>query len=153
MMTIWIDGDACPKNIKQVLFRAANRTRITTLIVSNHPLNIPPSPFVKSIQVGAGFDMVDHYIVDHLKAGDLVITADLPFASDVIDKGGQALNPRGILYTINNIKPLLAQRNSNEVLRGSGLMEGGPGALNARDIQRFSNLLDQWLQKAILANQ
>lgn len=147
MPTIWIDGDACPKTIKQIMFRAANRAQITTIIVSNHPLSIPPSQFIKSIQVGSGFDVVDTYIVEHVQVGDLVITADLPFADALITQGGQALNPRGILYTTNNIKQSLAQRNMNETLRGGGLIQGGPSTLNARDIQRFSNQLDQWIQK------
>lgn len=147
MLTIWIDGDACPKGIKDLTFRAAIRTQTALIIVSNHFLSIPPSPFIKSIQVGAGFDIVDHYIVDHLQPGDLIITADLPFADAVVTREAQALNPRGMLYTANNIKPMLAQRNVNETLRGGGLISGGPSAISARDIQRYANQLDQILQK------
>ena len=110
-MQIWIDGDACPKPIKDILFRTAIRTQTPLIVVSNHALNTPASPFIKRNQVGAGFDVADRHIVDNMQAGDLVITADIPLADDVVTKGGLALNPRGELYSENNIKQLLGQRN------------------------------------------
>ncbi|MFA5959898.1 MAG: YaiI/YqxD family protein [Tatlockia sp.] len=144
-MTIWMDGDACPKTIKDILYRMSTRTKIPLMVVSNHLFSVPPSPFIKKIQVGAGFDVVDNYIVENLKAGDLVITADVPFADAVISKQGIALNPRGELYTANNIKPLLANRNRNEELRGGGLLMGGPSKISPKEIQRFANNLDKWI--------
>ncbi|HBI22297.1 MAG TPA: YaiI/YqxD family protein, partial [Legionella sp.] len=101
-MQIWMDGDACPKPVKDILFRTATRTKIPLIVVSNHALSTPASPYIKRYQVGAGFDVADNHIVDHMQAGDLVITADIPLANDVVDKGGWALNPRGELYSINN---------------------------------------------------
>jgi len=144
-MQIWIDGDACPKVIKDILFRMAIRTGTSLIVVSNHPLTIPASRHIKRIQVGAGFDVVDQYITEHIEPGDLVITADIPFADAVITKGGFALNPRGELYTVNNIKQQLSSRNFNESLRGSGMITGGPTKQNAQDIQRFANQLDRWI--------
>lgn len=150
MLTIWIDGDACPRPIKDLTFRAATRTKTDLIIVSNHFLAIPPSPFLKAIQVGSGFDMVDRYIVDHLQPGDLIITADLPFADAVVTGGARALNPRGMLYTANNIKQMLGHRNINETMRSGGLISGGPSAITAKDIQRYANQLDHILQKGNL---
>ncbi len=144
-MTLWIDGDACPRTIKDIVFRAALRTKTHIVVVSNHPLNTPQSPLIHKVQVGAGFDVVDNYIVAHIKAHDLVITADIPFADAIITKGGVALNPRGTLYNANNIKPYLASRNVNESLRGAGLLSSGPGQYTPKDIQQFANQLDRWL--------
>lgn len=144
-MQVWIDGDACPKVIKDILFRMSIRTETHLMIVSNHPLSIPLSPFIKKILVGSGFDKVDHYIVEHLQAGDLVVTADIPFADAVITQGGFALNPRGELYSASNIKQHLGRRNLNEAIRGSGLMISGPDKLNPREVQRFANNLDKWI--------
>lgn len=149
-MQIWIDGDACPKPIKEILFRTAIRTQTSLIVVSNHALNTPASPFIKRNQVGAGFDVADKHIVDHMQAGDLVITADIPLADDVVTKGGLALNPRGELYSVNNIKQLLGQRNLNETLRGGGMISGGPPKFGPKEIQRFANSLDRFLaQKKI----
>ena len=146
-MHIWIDGDACPKPIKDLLFRAATRTQTHLIIVSNHPLTIPPSPYIKRQQVGSGFDVADNAIVAAMQPGDLVITADIPLADDVVTHGGIALNPRGELYTTNNIKQLLARRNLNESLRGAQLVRGGPDKFTAKEIQTFANTLDTILAK------
>lgn len=146
-MQIWIDGDACPKPIKEILFRTAIRTQTALIVVSNHALNTPASPFITRNQVGAGFDVADRHIVDHMQAGDLVITADIPLADDVVTKGGLALNPRGELYSENNIKQLLGQRNLNETLRGGGMISGGPAKFGPKEIQRFANNLDKLLAK------
>ncbi|KTC67875.1 hypothetical protein Lbir_2477 [Legionella birminghamensis] len=144
-MQIWIDGDACPKAIKEIVFRAAIRTQNLLIIVSNHSLMIPASPYIKKYQVGAGFDMADRHIVENMSPGDLVITADIPLADAVITKGGFALNPRGEMYTANNIKSHLAMRNLNEVLRGAQMISGGPPKLSAKEIQSFANGLDRFL--------
>lgn len=144
-MQIWMDGDACPKVIKDVLFRAAVRTRILLTVVSNHAVTVPPSQFIKRWQVGSGFDVADKYIADTMLPGDLVITADIPLADDVVTRGGVALNPRGEMYTSNNIKQLLARRNHNEMLRGAQLLRGGPEKLSAKEIQIFANALDRLL--------
>lgn len=144
-MQIWMDGDACPKPIKDILFRTAIRTRTVLVVVSNHALTTPPSPYITRSQVGAGFDVADNYIVDHMQEGDLVITADIPLADDAVTKGGLALNPRGELYSKNNIKQLLGQRNMNESLRGGGMISGGPAKFGPKEIQRFANQLDKFL--------
>lgn len=144
-MQIWIDGDACPKTIKDILFRMAIRTQTSLIVVSNHPLSAPSSPFIKRIQVGAGFDVVDKYIVDCIQPGDLVITADIPFADAVVTQGGFALNPRGELYSANNIKQHLGSRNFNESLRSTGMITGGPNKHSSKEIQRFANNLDKWI--------
>lgn len=146
-MKIWIDGDACPRAIKAVLFRAAMRTQTCLMLISNHALSAPISPFIKKHQVGAGFDAVDHYITANIEAGDLVITADIPFADAVITAKGLALNPRGELYSINNIKQHLSIRHMNESLRSYQAISGGPDKLTAKDIQCFANHLDRLLAK------
>ncbi|MCH9690015.1 MAG: YaiI/YqxD family protein [Gammaproteobacteria bacterium] len=146
-MTIWLDGDACPKPIKDVLCRAATRTQTQLIIVANHFFQTPPSPFIKKQLVGAGFDVADNYIVAHLTPGDLVITADIPLADEAISKGGTVINPRGVLYSAHNIKQHLASRNMNESLRSSGLISGGPSKLGAKEIQQFSIHLDRFLTK------
>ncbi|MCW8450521.1 YaiI/YqxD family protein [Legionella quinlivanii] len=144
-MQIWIDGDACPKPIKEIVFRAAIRTQRLLMIVSNHNLTIPASPFIRKHQVGAGFDMADRYIAENIKPGDLVITADIPLADIIITNGGFALNPRGEMYTANNVKSHLSMRNFNEVLRGAQMLSGGPPKISAREIQSFANGLDRFL--------
>lgn len=144
-MTLWMDGDACPKPIKDILYRAASRSATMLMVVSNHALNVPGSPFIQKKQVGQGFDVADDYIVAQMMPGDLVITADIPLADQVVARGGQALNPRGELYTPDNIKQHLAQRNMNESLRGSGLLMGGPAKLAPKEVQRFANQLDRWI--------
>lgn len=144
-MRIWVDADACPKLIKEILFRAAIRTRTELILVSNHSLPSPPSPFIKKLQVTMGFDVADSRIVEKMESGDLVITADLPLAGAVIDKGGTALNPRGELYSRSNIKERLSIRNFNADLRSAGLITGGPSPLSKKQIQAFANWLDQFL--------
>lgn len=144
-MQIWVDADACPKVIKEILFRAAIRTKTLTILVANQAMRTPSSLFIKTKQVSAGFDVADNYIVQTMQHGDLVITADIPLANEVIDKGGMALNPRGELYSKENIKQRLSIRDFNEQLRSSGINAGGPAALSKRDIQTFANCLDQLL--------
>lgn len=144
-MQIWIDGDACPRIIKDIVFRAAIRTQTQVMVVANHALSVPTSSFIKKWQVGAGFDVVDTYIVTQMNPGDLVITADLPFADAIVTKGGVALNPRGELYDARNIKQHLAIRNMNDSLRSSQLLTGGPAKLGQKDVRDFANRLDTLL--------
>jgi uncharacterized protein YaiI (UPF0178 family) len=144
-MRIWVDADACPNMIKEILFRAAARTKTPLILVSNHALTAPPSPYISKMQVMAGLDVADNKIVQTMDAGDLVITADIPLADAVIDKGGVALNPRGELYSKSNIKERLSMRNFSTDLRGSGVRTGGPAAISKREIQQFANELDQLL--------
>lgn len=144
-MRIWVDADACPKVIKEILYRAANRTETNLIFVANQPLYVPSSTFIKTVQVPSGFDVADHYIANNIDANDLVITADIPLADAVIQKGGFALNPRGEFYSEKNIKHFLSLRNFNTDLRSSGLMSGGPSTLSKKDIQLFANALDRFL--------
>jgi uncharacterized protein YaiI (UPF0178 family) len=144
-MQIWVDADACPNVIKEIIFRAANRTHITTILVSNQPIRIPASPFIQNRIVLAGFDVADAKIIQEVSAGDLVVTADIPLADAVIEKGGFALNPRGELYTANNIKQRLSMRDFADSVRSSGVNTGGPPKLGKRDLQAFANSLDQFL--------
>lgn len=144
-MQIWVDADACPGVIKDILFRAAERTQIMTTLVANQLLRVPPSAFIRALQVPRGFDVADNEIVLRLQAGDLVITADIPLAADVIAKGGHALNPRGEFYSAETISQLLTMRNFMDELRGSGVQTGGPSALSNGDRQAFANQLDKFL--------
>lgn len=144
-MQIWIDGDACPKAVKDILFKAAERKQIKLTIVANQPLAVPPSRFIHRVQVGAGYDAADAYIVEHLASGDLVITADVPLASEVVSRGALALNPRGECYSTETIKERLAMRDFMETLRSSGVQTGGPAPLSAREVQAFANQLDKFL--------
>ncbi|MCO6412771.1 MAG: YaiI/YqxD family protein [Thiogranum sp.] len=146
-MRIWVDADACPNVIKDILFRAAERKRVSMTLVANQPVKTPPSPWIRSLQVPAGFDVADRRIVEQVQAGDLVITADIPLAAEVIKKGGHALNPRGELYTQDTIGQRLTMRNMMEELRSSGVQTGGPPTLNQRDRQAFANQLDRFLCK------
>ncbi len=148
MMQIWVDADACPNVIKEVLFRAADRTAITVTLVANQPLRTPPSKYIRSLQVAAGFDVADNEIVRRCEAGDLVITADIPLAAEVIEKGAVALNPRGERYSPDTIRERLNMRDFMDTLRASGIQTGGPNALNQRDRQQFANELDKWLLQA-----
>ena len=145
---IWVDADACPTEVKQMLFRAVERRQMKVTLVANTTLRTGPSKFVDSIQVPSGMNIADRRIVELVEPGDLVITADLPLAADVVAKGGQALNPRGELYTDANIGGRLAARNLMDELRGGGLITGGPSNFNAKDKQAFANQLDKWLAKA-----
>jgi uncharacterized protein YaiI (UPF0178 family) len=146
-MMIWVDADACPVVIKEILFRAAERTKITTTLVANQFLRTPPSAYIKTMQVSSGFDVADNRIVQELTAGDLVITADIPLAAQVVEKGGHALNPRGELYTTANIKERLVMRNLMEELRGNGIDISGPSAFNLSDRQTFAAALDSFIAK------
>lgn len=144
-MHIWVDADACPKMIKEVLFRAAIRTQTNLTLVANSFLTYPGSPYIRSVKVEKGFDSADKYIVTHLVSHDLVITADIPLAAEVIEKQGQAINPRGELYTLNNIKQRLSIRDMNEQLRATGERTGGPPALSIKEKTAFANALDKCL--------
>ena len=144
-MKIWVDADACPVVIKEILFKAAERTGIQLTLVANQAVRIPPSRFISAIQVGSGFDVADNEIVERLEAGDLVITGDIPLAADVIEKGGHALSPRGERYTADNIKARLNIRDFMDTLRGSGIDTGGPPALNQGDRKAFADHLDRLL--------
>ncbi|MDZ4261866.1 MAG: YaiI/YqxD family protein [Pseudomonadota bacterium] len=146
-MHIWVDADACPKVVKDILFRAAERVQMALTLVANQPLSTPPSRLITTVQVPQGFDVADNYIVLHLQPGDLVVTADIPLAAEVIEKGALALNPRGELYTRNNVRQRLAMRNMMEELRSNGQITGGPPPLNQRDRQTFANALDRLLAK------
>ncbi|WP_413453405.1 YaiI/YqxD family protein [Erwinia persicina] len=144
-MPIWVDADACPKVIKDVLYRAAEREQIMVTLVANQSLSVPPSRFLRTLRVAAGFDVADNEIVQRVEAGDLVITADIPLAAEVMDKGAVALNPRGERYSDATIRERLTMRDFMDTLRGSGVQTGGPPALNQRDRQQFANELDKWL--------
>ena len=146
-MKIWVDADACPKAIKDILFRVAERLSITTTLVANHTLQTPPSRYIQFLQVKSGFDVADNEIVKRLMVGDLVITSDIPLAYEVLCGGGHAINPRGELYTQDNIKERLNMRDFMDTLRSSGIDTGGPTVLSSRDIQAFANQLDKFLVK------
>ncbi len=146
-MKIWVDADACPGVIKEILFRAAERTCVPLTLVANQPLRIPPSQWIKTIQVPAGFDVADNEIVKRLSAGDLVITADIPLAAEVIELGGVALNPRGELYSSENIRARLNMRDFMDSLRASGINTGGPPALSQADRKAFASHLDTILAR------
>ena len=148
-MKIWVDADACPVVIKDILFRAAERTSVEVTLVANQFVQIPGSCFIKFIQVAQGFDVADNEIVKRLHAGDLVITSDIPLAADVIEKGGCALSPRGELYTVDNIRARLNMRDFMETLRSSGVDTGGPSALSQSDRKAFANHLDKLLTKHV----
>jgi uncharacterized protein YaiI (UPF0178 family) len=146
-MKIWVDADACPGVIKEILFRAAERTGVKLTLVANQPIRIPPSRCIRFLQVASGFDVADNEILKRLVAGDLVITGDIPLAAEVIEKGGYALNPRGELYTSENIGARLNMRDFMDTLRGSGIATGGPPALSQGDRMAFANNLDKLLTR------
>ena len=146
-MQIWVDADACPVVIKEIIFRAAERLKISTILVANQMLRTPPSRYIRAVQVPSGFDVADRHIVDQLSPGDLVITADIPLASGVIERGAHALNPRGELYSKENIRQMLDLRNFMDTLRGSGVDTGGPPAFSQANRQAFANQIDRLLAK------
>lgn len=146
-MHIWVDADACPKVIKEILYRVAEKRKIPLTLVANKPLWAPVSPHIKTQLVGSGSDVADQEIVRQMEPGELVITADIPLAADVIAGGGHALNPRGEFYTEDNIRERLAVRNFMDDLRSNGIETGGPPALNQKDKQVFANRLDQFLAR------
>ena len=149
MMKIWVDADACPVVIKEILFRAAQRTGIQVTLVANQTVNIPNSRFINFIQVPQGFDVADDEIVNRLAPGDLVITSDIPLAAEVIEKGGHALNPRGEMYSANSIKAQLTMRDFMETMRASGINTGGPPPLSQGDRKAFADHLDKILRQHV----
>ena len=148
-MNVWVDADACPKAIKQVLFKAAERLQISMTLVANQYIPTPPSKIIRSLQVAQGFDVADNAIVEAVVRGDLVITADIPLAAEVVAKGAIALNPRGTLYTRENVRDYLQRRNRAEELRATGMISGGPTALDKKDVQTFANALDRTLAQGL----
>ncbi len=148
-MKIWVDADACPVVIKEILFRAAERTEIDVVLIANQMVNIPKSHFIRFIQVPQGFDVADDEIVKRLTTGDLVITSDIPLAAEVIEKGGHALNPRGEMYSANSIKAQLTMRDFMETMRASGINTGGPPPFTQGDRKAFANHLDKILTQHV----
>ena len=147
-MQIWVDADACPQVIKEILFRAAQRAQILTTLVANTSLRIPASPFIRSVRVARGFNVADHQIMQQIQPGDLVITADIPLAAEVIGRGAHALDPRGELYSEDNVRERLAIRNLMQELRSTGEIVGGPAPFNQSDRQRFANHLDRFVSRS-----
>jgi uncharacterized protein YaiI (UPF0178 family) len=150
-MHIWVDADACPGVIKEIIYRAAERRQILTTLVANQMLRTPPSRFIRAVQVPHGFDVADDHIVGQVDAGDLVVTADIPLASAVIGRGAHALNPRGEMYTTATIRERLTMRNFMEELRSAGIQTGGPDTFSQADRQAFANQLDRFLARIPLA--
>ena len=148
-LRIWVDADACPVPVKEILYRAAERVQCTLTLVANQALRVPASPWIRSIQVPRGFDVADHHIANAVRAGDLVVTADIPLAASVVEKDAFALNPRGEFYSRENVRELLDLRNFMDTLRSSGVQTGGPEALSQSDRQRFANRLDRFLAQAL----
>lgn len=146
-MNIWVDADACPVVIKEILFKAAVRTQVQVTLVANQILNIPPSRYIKFLKVSSGFDVADNEIIKRLNDGDLVITGDIPLAAEAIEKKAFVLSPRGELYSTDNIRARLSMRDFMETLRASGVDTGGPSALTQNDRQAFANHLDKLLNK------
>ncbi len=147
MMQIWVDADACPSAVKELLFRAAVRTKTKVTLVANQQLRIPKSKYIACVPVQTGMDVADRRIVELMEPGDLVITADIPLAANVVANGGQALNPRGELYTEANVGERLAVRNMLDDLRADGQVTSGPSNFNSKDKQAFANQLDRWLTR------
>ena len=144
-MKIWVDADACPKAVKEILYRVAERTEISVTLVANSRLHLPHSSFIHLIQVGSGADIADDEIADKCKGRDLVITADIPLAARVVEKGAQALDPRGTIYDKNNIGQVLSMRNFMDELRGSGVETGGPSGFGQKEKFNFANALDKFI--------
>ncbi|MFT4625904.1 MAG: hypothetical protein ACI8PZ_004575 [Myxococcota bacterium] len=147
MPTIWVDADAAPRDCKDVLYRAAERRRVQTVFVANQWQQLPRSPFLSFVRVGSGFDVADDHIAAECADGDLVVTADIPLAAEVVDKGAEVLHPRGEMLDPSNIKQRLTMRNHLEELRGAGVTTGGPPPYGPKDKQRFANALDRWLTR------
>ena len=145
--SIWVDADACPKVIKDILIRAAERTGVAVTLVANQPLIVPRVPSLKVLQVAAGFDVADNELVSRVSAGDLVVTADIPLAAEVIAKGGGALNPRGERYSPDTIRGVLTMRDFMDTMRSSGNVGGGPPPLSQADRNAFASHLDKWLAR------
>ncbi len=147
-MKIWVDADACPRAVKDILFRVAERTKIAVTFVANQRIRLPESPFIDLIQVGQGADIADDEIANRCEAGDLIVTADIPLAARAVEKGAQALDPRGTLYDKNNIGQILDMRNFMDNLRGSGVETGGPNSFGQRERMKFANELDRFIAKS-----
>ncbi|WP_285164972.1 YaiI/YqxD family protein [Shewanella goraebulensis] len=145
--TIWVDADACPNPVKEMLFRAADRKSIPLVLVANQLIRVPASPNISVVRVSSGFDEADNYIVEQLHSGDLVITGDIPLASDAIEKGAMVFNPRGDIYTTDNIKQRLTMRDFMEELRNSGVHTAGPNSFSQADKHAFAQALDKWLSR------
>jgi uncharacterized protein YaiI (UPF0178 family) len=148
-MKIWVDADACPLVIKEILYRAAARVQVELVLVANKLLKVPVSPYIRSLRVEHGFDAADRYIAESVTAGDLVVTADVPLAAQVVERGGLALNPRGELYTADNVREHLSRRDMMDELRGLGVIGGGPAPFSDTDKRAFANKLDAVLTKAL----
>ncbi|MCL1067888.1 YaiI/YqxD family protein [Shewanella olleyana] len=145
--TIWVDADACPNPVKEMLFRAADRKSVPLILVANQLIRVPASPNISVVRVSSGFDEADNYIVEQLQDGDLVITGDIPLASDAIEKGAMVFNPRGDIYTVDNIKQRLTMRDFMEELRSSGVHTNGPNSFSQADKHAFAKALDKWLSR------
>jgi uncharacterized protein YaiI (UPF0178 family) len=146
-MQIWVDADACPKVIKEIIYRAAQRAQIVAYFVANQLIRLPASPYLRAVQVESGFDIADNYIADHIQPKDLAITADIPLAANIVEKGALAINPRGELYSEKNIREILNMRDLMATLRDSGVETGGPSPFNHADRQAFANQLDRFLAR------
>jgi len=146
-VSIWVDADACPRVIRDILFRAAQRKEVALTLVANHPLPVPNSPLIRCLQVEHGYDVADNLIAQRARENDLVVTSDIPLAAEVIGKGAHVITPRGERYTRNNVRQRLNMRDFMDTMRGSGEMTGGPPALGPRERQAFANCLDQYLAK------
>ncbi len=146
-MHIYVDADACPRVIREILFRAAQRTGVPLTLVANQPVPVPKAAHIRAVQVPAGFDVADNHIVQQVTPADMVVTQDIPLAAEVVAKGALAINPRGEEYTPDNVRQRLAMRNLMESLRSTGEVSGGPAVFGTRDQQRFANALDRWLAK------
>jgi uncharacterized protein len=147
-MRRWVDADACPGVIKDILYRAAERAELHLILVANQVLRVPPSPWIRVVQVARGFDVADNHIANAVEPGDLVVTADIPLAASVVEKGASALNPRGELYNSENVRELLDMRNFMDTLRSSGVETGGPSPFSQADRQAFANQLDRFLARS-----
>ncbi|MCD1648798.1 YaiI/YqxD family protein [Marinobacter adhaerens] len=146
-MQIWVDADACPVPIREIICRAATRWQIDTTFIANHAITLPPSPYIKRRQVPQGFDVADNEIMDQMHEGDLVITQDIPLAAEAIEKGADVFNPRGQAFTKENIRQRLAMRNFMEEMRNAGQVTGGPAPFSQTDRKEFADKLDRWLQR------
>lgn len=148
-MMIWIDGDACPQGVKATVFKAAARLQLTVTLVANSSMSIPFSPLFSFVQVEQGPDVADKYIAEHLSEKDLVITADIPLASIVVSKGATGIDPRGEIYTEDNVQERLSMRDFMKDLRDGGLISGGPAPFSPKDVQNFANALNRTLTKML----
>lgn len=147
-MPIWVDADACPVPIREILCRAATRWQVQTTFIANHAITLPPSPYISRRQVPQGFDVADNDIIDQMAPGDLVVTQDIPLAAEAIEKGADVFNPRGQAFTRENIRQRLAMRNFMEEMRSAGQVTGGPAPFGQGDRKAFADQLDRWLQRS-----